>query len=190
MTKPLSRPWTRRPKEPANWYARFDAYLSLGPARSLESAFRTQGSGTFLPSAVVASAVGFGDATVSFNSGQDMGLVVTGIAVQIGDEIMSLIDIDSTCVGTVTDCSGVQATLPKLCWLPDRRRMPCLGRGRQLHRDRRRVCLGEWCREASPLDPPAPDEEDRQLTVRQGRLVPSWASSIKVVPVTGGPAAR
>ena len=40
MTKPLSRPWTRRPKEPANWYARFDAYLSLGPARSLESAFR------------------------------------------------------------------------------------------------------------------------------------------------------
>ena len=40
MTKPLSRPWTRRPKEPANWYARFDAYLSLGPTRSLESAFR------------------------------------------------------------------------------------------------------------------------------------------------------
>ena len=74
--------------------------------------FRTQGSGTFLPSAIVSNAIDFADATVRFSDGQDMGLVVSGIAVQVGDEIMSLTDIDPL-TNTLSVGRGCADTTPR-----------------------------------------------------------------------------
>lgn len=74
--------------------------------------FVQRGSGTFLPTARTATSVTFADSTIAFTDAVDMGLVRPGIAVQVGPEIVSLIDIDA--VGnTMTVGRGCVDTVPR-----------------------------------------------------------------------------
>ena len=41
MNDNATQPWARQPKEPSQWYERFQKYLHLGPARSLIEVYRT-----------------------------------------------------------------------------------------------------------------------------------------------------
>lgn len=74
--------------------------------------FRQRGSGTFLPCARVAQAVGVSHTILTYSDGIDMGLVRVGIAVQMGSEIVSLLDIDPV-ASTITVARGCADTLPE-----------------------------------------------------------------------------
>lgn len=72
--------------------------------------FVQRGSGTFLPSAVLAANIDPYATSVTFAEGRDLGLVTTGIPVQIGQEICLLTDIDPA--GTMTIERGCVDTIP------------------------------------------------------------------------------
>lgn len=71
-------------------------------------------SGTFDPIAVISSPIGIYDTTVSFQSGSELGLVQIGTAVQVGDEICRVDDIQTTNgqTGTMTIARGCVDTIP------------------------------------------------------------------------------
>ena len=45
--------WQPQPDEPPEWYDRFHTYLTLGPSRTLESAFRVRANSNGSPSGTV-----------------------------------------------------------------------------------------------------------------------------------------
>lgn len=91
--------------------------LSLGynvASRTGSDDYVVRGGGSFVPFARCTGNVGRYQTVIPFDGGVDMGLVVVGTAVQIGNEICRLDDIESEdgITGTITVARGCVDTIP------------------------------------------------------------------------------
>ena len=50
---PSPKPWQQQPNDPPKWYDRFHTYLTLGPTRTLTSAFHMWANNSGSPSGTV-----------------------------------------------------------------------------------------------------------------------------------------
>ncbi|QTG12362.1 hypothetical protein G6M86_03500 [Agrobacterium tumefaciens] len=77
--------------------------------------FTVRGSEAFAPGARCNGAIGYYDTTVAFDGGVDIGLMISGSLVQIGTEILQVVDItldETEVAGTFTVKRGCIDTVP------------------------------------------------------------------------------